>query len=134
MSEDEVNSEQNALKQVDSNFRCLTVTTRTSSSVVLKWSYENKEQVEDSANKEFVFKLLKLQSRDDWIASAWTRKSTCIVDNLEQNVCYSLQLLVLLEEEDEFRVVDKSEVFKVSLGPLKNLEFKFSHIFSVRFK
>lgn len=118
MAEDEVSSEQNALKQVDSNFRFLNITTRTSSSVVLKWSYENKE--EDCANKEFVFRLLKLQSRDDWIASAWTRKSTCIVDNLEQNVCYSLQLLVLLEEEDEFKVVDRSEVFKVSFGILED--------------
>lgn len=91
------------------SFRSLTVTTRTPSSVILHWDYV---PICDSP-KELVFKLLKLESRDEWKTISWTRKTTCTIDNLEQNICYSLQILVLAEDEDEFKVVDESDVFKV---------------------
>jgi Fibronectin type III domain len=93
-----------------SRFSALTVTTKTSSSVVLSWSYDRPGTV---GQKEIVFKLLKLESRDEWRSIAWTRKYTCTIENLEQNVCYSLQMLVLVEESDEFEVLDESEIFKV---------------------
>lgn len=101
-----------------SNFRSLNVTTQTSSSVILQWIYE-RPQLVCELSKELVFKLLKLETRDEWQAIAWTRKTTCTIENLEQNVCYSFQLLVLVEDEDEFKVVDESEVFKV-IKKLKN--------------
>jgi hypothetical protein len=90
-------------------FHSLTVTTH-KSSVVLTWLYDRPDF---SADQEFVFKLLRLETRDEWKPIAWTRKKTCTVKNLEQNVCYSLRLLVLLELVDEFKVIDESEVFKV---------------------
>lgn len=96
-----------------SNFRSIAVTTLTSSSVILQWIYEPPQSILDPSGK-VVFKLLKLETRDEWRAIAWTRKMTCKIENLEQNVCYSLQLLVLLHDEDEeFKVVDESEIFKV---------------------
>lgn len=96
-----------------SNFRSIAVTTLTSSSVILQWIYEPPQSILDPSGK-VVFKLLKLETRDEWRAIAWTRKMTCKIENLEQNVCYSLQLLVLLQDEDEeFKVVDESEIFKV---------------------
>lgn len=98
-----------------SNFRSLTVTTQTSSSVILQWIYDRTQTICEPS-KELVFKLLKLETRDEWKAIAWTRKTTCTIDNLEQNVCYSLQLLLLVEDEDEFKVVDESDVFKVKLN------------------
>lgn len=113
MSENQEVLEQNLVKQENSNFRSLTITTRTSSSVVLNWNYEN-DQFKDSTCAEFVFKLLKLQSRNEWITTTWTRRSSCTIENLEQNVCYSMQLLVLLEGENEFEIIDQSEIFKVS--------------------
>lgn len=94
--------------EVASNFRSISVTTRTSSLVVLHWLYENVR-----CDQELVFKVLQLQSRSEWKPIAWTRKSTCTIENLEQNVCYSLRILVLVEGEDEFRVTDESDVFKV---------------------
>ena len=96
-----------------SNFRSLTVTTLTPSSVTLQWIYEPPQSISD-LSREIVFKLLKLETRDEWKAIAWTRKMTCKIENLEQNVCYSLQLLVMVEDGDEFKVVDESNVFKVS--------------------
>jgi hypothetical protein len=93
-----------------SRFSALTVTTQTSSSVVLTWTYDRPSSV---GEREVVFKLLKLESRDEWKAIAWTRKSTCTIENLEQNVCYSLHMLVLVEGVDEFKVIDESEIFKV---------------------
>lgn len=123
MSENQEVCDQSLLKQANSNFRSLTVTTRTSSSVVLNWIYEN-DQIEDSSCAEFVFKLLKLQSRNEWITTAWTRNSTCTIENLEQNVCYSMQLLVLLEDDNQFNIVDQSEIFKVSRLAVK---IKFRH-------
>lgn len=95
-----------------SNFRSLTVTTLTSSSVILQWLYQPPQSISEPS-KEVVFKLLKLETRDDWKAIAWTRKMTCKIENLEQNVCYSLQLLVMLQDEDDFKVVDESDIFKV---------------------
>lgn len=95
-----------------SNFHSLKLTTETSSSVVLRWSYSTPQAVDPSS--EIVFKLLKLETRDEWKAIAWTRKMTCKIENLEQNVCYSLQLLALVANDDEFQVVDESDVFKVS--------------------
>lgn len=95
-----------------SNFHSLKITTETSSSVVLEWSYTTPQAVDPSS--EVVFKLLKLETRDEWKAIAWTRKMTCKIENLEQNVCYSLQLLALVANDDEFQVVDESDVFKVS--------------------
>lgn len=94
-----------------SNFSSIDVTTHTSSSAMLNWSYIRPATIESS--QEVVFKLLQLESRDEWRSIAWTRRTTCKIENLEQNVCYSLQLLVLLEDEAEFRVVDKSKIFKV---------------------
>lgn len=96
-----------------SNFH-LTVTTQTSSSVILQWIYNEAEAFADSSS-EIVFKLLRLESRDEWKSIAWTRKTSCKIENLEQNVCYSLQLLVLVQDDDEFKVVDQSDVFKVEL-------------------
>jgi hypothetical protein len=88
------------------------VTTLTSSSVVLTWKYAS---LISTSERELVFKLLKLETRDEWKAIAWTRKMTCTIKNLEQNVCYSLQILVLVEDEEEFKVVDESGIFKVSI-------------------
>lgn len=96
-----------------SNF-CLTVTTQTSSSVILQWIYEKTEALAESTS-EIVFKLLKLETRDEWKSIAWTRNRSCKIENLEQNVCYSLQLLVLVQDDDEFKVVDQSDVFKVEI-------------------
>lgn len=101
-----------------SNFRSLTVTTQTSSSVILQWIYDRTPTICEPS-KELVFKLLKLETRDEWKAIAWTRKTTCTIDNLEQNVCYSLQLLLLVEDEDEFKVLDESDIFKVKLNAKK---------------
>lgn len=114
-----------------SSFRSLTVTTQTSSSVILQWIYERPQPICESS-KELVFKLLKLETRDEWKAIAWTRKTTCTIDNLEQNVCYSLQLLLLVEDEDEFKLIDESEIFKVVKSIRQDLrKFLFSQIFSV---
>lgn len=96
--------------EATNRFSSLNVSTQTSSSVILTWTYSRSDEVGD---RELVFKLLKLESRDEWKAISWTRKSTCTIENLEQNVCYSLQILVLMEELEEFKVVDESEIFKV---------------------
>lgn len=118
------------LDETHSCFRSLTVTTQ-ATSVVVSWQYERPKA---SVDEEFVFKLLKLETRDEWKAIAWTRKMTCTVVNLEQNVCYSLQLLALVERDDEFEVIDKSEVFKVrALGSLQ-LSTHFDYCFSAQFK
>lgn len=112
---DETSSQQDLSEsspEVASNFNSLKITTETSSSVVLEWSYATPQAVDPSS--EIVFKLLKLETRDDWKAIAWTRKMTCKIENLEQNVCYSLQLLALVANDDGFQVVDESDVFKVS--------------------
>lgn len=102
---------ENLSKASITNFTSIDVTTHTSSSAILQWSYERPPTIESS--RQVVFKLLLLESRDEWKSLAWTRKTTCKIENLEQNVCYSLQLLVLVETKDDFKVVDKSEVFKV---------------------
>lgn len=107
-SKDEI---ENSPEALTSRFNSIDVMTHTSSSAILKWAYERPPTIESF--REVVFKLLLLESRDDWKPIAWTRKTTCKIEHLEQNVCYSLQLLVLVEVEDEFKVVDKSEVFKV---------------------
>jgi hypothetical protein len=108
-----------------SNFRSLSVSTLSESSVNLQWNYVRPASLSESA-KELVFKLLKLEARDEWKSIAWTRKMFCVVKNLEQNVCYSLKLLVLVEEENEFVIVDETDVFKAS--------FLMREIFSVEAK
>lgn len=115
--------------EAPSKFHTLSVTTQ-SSSVILQWNYERPESVEPT--REVVFKLLKQETRDEWKSIAWTRKTTCMVENLEQNVCYSLKLLALVEDEDKFRVVDESDVFKVRIGVHRNI--LNNKLFSVQFK
>jgi hypothetical protein len=94
-----------------SNFHSLEITTLSESSVNLQWNYVRPEHLQ---NVEIVFKLLKLEAKDEWKSIAWTRKSNEVLKNLEQNICYSLKLLVLIEEENEFKTVDETEVFKAS--------------------
>lgn len=108
-------------KEASSNFQALTVSTQTqaAASVVLQWTYNRPQSVEPS--QQVIFKLLKLESKDEWKAIAWTRKETCKIENLEQNVCYSLQLLALVEEGDEFKVIDRSDIFKVINAPQRDL-------------
>ena len=125
--EDEENVDENSPEAL-SNFRSLTVTTLTSSSVTLQWMYDRPQSVEPS--REIVFKLLKLESRNEWKAIAWTREMTCKIENLEQNVCYSLQLLVLIEEKDEFKIVDESDVFKVSELKIALIFYRWRRILS----
>lgn len=118
MSEDVVLEEEHLeieeIPPKTSNFNLLSVTTLTESSVNLQWNYERPPPFAD-VSIELVFKLLKLETRSEWKSIAWTRKMSCDVKNLEQNVCYSLKLLVLVEKEDEFEVVDGTEVFKASI-------------------
>lgn len=95
-----------------SNFHSLSVSTLSESSVHLQWNYSPESF--SSFSQEFVFKLLRLEARDEWKSIAWTRKMFCVVKNLEQNVCYSLKLLVLVEKENEFVIVDGTDVFKAS--------------------
>ena len=97
-----------------SNFRSLSVSTLSESSVNLQWNYVRPERL-STLSQELVFKLMKLEARDGWKSIAWTRKMFCVVKNLEQNVCYSLKLLVLVEEENEFVNVDETDVFKASI-------------------
>jgi 16S rRNA G527 N7-methylase RsmG len=93
-----------------SKFDEITCRTVTSSSVVVQWIYLNQNLNHDVV----VFKVLKLETRGEWKSVAWTRKTICQIENLEQNVCYSLKIHVLVEDETEFRVIDESEVFKVN--------------------
>lgn len=93
-----------------SNFCEITCRAVTSSSVIVQWIYLNQNL---DLKQDVVFKVLKLETRGEWRKVAWTRKTTCQIDNLEQNVCYSLKIHVLVEDETEFRVVDESQVFKV---------------------
>lgn len=101
-----------------SNFHSLKSENFSLSSVNLQWDYVRPQSVDPS--REIVFKLLKQETRDEWKSIAWTRKKTCIVENLEQNVCYSLKLLALVEDENEFRMVDESEIFKVKICGFEN--------------
>jgi hypothetical protein len=96
-----------------SNFSSLSVTTLSESSVNLQWNYIRPENL-SGISEELVFKLLRLEARDEWKSIAWTRKMFCVVNNLEQNVCYSLKLLVLVQKENEFVIVDETDVFKAS--------------------
>lgn len=122
-------------KEASSNFQALTVTTQTqaSASVILQWTYNRPQSIEPS--QQVIFKLLKLESKDEWKAIAWTRKATCKIANLEQNVCYSLQLLALVKEGDEFNAIDRSDIFKVILYIHTNLIIpSLSTAFSAQFK
>lgn len=98
----------------NTSFHGLSVTTLTESSVNLQWKYTRPEFLSD-VSKELVFKLLRLEARGEWKSIAWTRKLTCTVKNLEQNICYSLKLLVLVEKDDEFEIVDETEIFKARI-------------------
>lgn len=115
----------------ESNFSKIEFRTITSSSVIVEWIYLNQfsqtssQQALASAEQEqivtgdidsaqtFIYKMLKLETRGEWKTIARTKKTSCQIDNLEPNVCYSLKLHVLVEDVDRFRVVDESEVFKV---------------------
>lgn len=97
-----------------SNIHSLSVTTLTESSVNLQWKYVPSDSDSDPT-KVLVYKLVRLEARGEWKSIAWTRQMSCIVKNLEQNVCYSLKLLVLVEKENEFEIVDETDVFKASI-------------------
>lgn len=100
-----------------SKFHSLSVTTLTESSVNLQWKYIPPEELSNPSIK-LVFKLLRLETRGEWKSIAWTRKTSCDIKNLEQNVCYSLKLLVLVERESAFEVVYETDVFKVSFNEI----------------
>lgn len=111
--------------QTVSNFAKIEFRTVTTSSVIVEWIYLNQfpttsrqQAVEDEQliehDESFIYKVLKLETRGEWKTIARTKKTSCQIDNLEPNVCYSLKIHVLVEDVDRFRVVDESEVFKVS--------------------
>lgn len=105
----------------------------TSSSVIIQWIYLNQTHNKDDV---FVYKVLKLETRGEWKSVAWTRKTTCQIENLEQNVCYSLKIHVLVEDETEFRVIDESRVFKVKFSTQKipRISHTMNFHFSVQFQ
>lgn len=141
---EDVNINNNVMEKVDeeddetlstkseSNFSKIEFRTITSSSVIVEWIYLNQfsqtssQQAVASVEQEqivtgdvdsaqtFIYKVLKLETRGEWKTIARTKKTSCQIDNLEPNVCYSLKLHVLVEDVDRFRVVDESEVFKVN--------------------
>lgn len=103
-----------------SKFEYIKIAKQTTSTVVLEWKY-NDDKVEDGENPENpekVFKIVKLKNRNEWETISWTRKSICVMKNLEQNTCYSIKILVMIQMPDQFDVIDSSEVFKVNISKL----------------
>lgn len=98
-----------------SNFEYFRIAKQTRQQVVLEWKYlsneEEKEVIESP--KEKVFKIVKLKCRDEWETISWSRKSCCVIKNLEQNTCYSIKVLVMVQTFERFEVVDSSEILKV---------------------
>lgn len=101
-----------------SKFEYIKIAKQTTSTVVLEWKYnEDKiENLENPANPEKVFKIVKLKNRNEWETITLTRKSICVMKNLEQNTCYSIKILVMIQMADNFDVIDSSDVFKVNIN------------------
>lgn len=119
---DEITSQINEEKEEEqpinvSKFEYIKIAKQTTSTVVLEWKY-NDDKIEDEENPENpekVFKIVKLKNRNEWETICWTRKSICVMKNLEQNTCYSIKILVMIQMPDQFDVIDSSEVFKVNI-------------------
>lgn len=101
-----------------SKFEYIKIAKQTTSTVVLEWKYnEDKiEDLENPENPEKVFKIVKLKNRNEWETISLTRKSICVMKNLEQNTCYSIKILVMIQMADNFDVIDSSDVFKVNIN------------------
>jgi hypothetical protein len=67
----------------------------------------------DDEDPEKVFKVVTLKNRYEWETICWSRKSSCTIKHLEPNTCYSMKVLVMVAKEDQFDVVDSSEIIKV---------------------
>jgi hypothetical protein len=115
-----------------SKFEYIKIVKQTTSTVVLEWKYNDEvaEKVEDFDNEgsadgeiteeveepaEKVFKIVKLKNRNEWETICWTRKSLCVIKNLEQNTCYSIKILVMVQTTEKFEAIDSSDVFKVNI-------------------
>ncbi|CAO1430006.1 unnamed protein product [Diamesa serratosioi] len=98
-----------------SNFTFINVINQTISSIDLQWEYSAAIAM-SSACHEYVFQIIKMKARDLWEKIYWGRKSQCTIKCLEQNVCYSLKILVLEQQDDEFVRIDESNIFKIAIG------------------
>lgn len=91
-----------------SRFDFARIAKQTTSIVVLEWKY-----IDYNCDVEKVYKIVKLKNHDEWETICWSRKSSCIIKNLEQNTCYSIKVLVMQQLNDRFQAVDSSEILKV---------------------
>lgn len=98
---------------VVSKFEYIKIAKQTTSTVVLEWKYIDDSK--NAVNVEKVYKIVKLKNRNEWETICWTRKSMCVIKNLEQNTCYSIKILVMVQMPDQFEVIDSSDVFKVNI-------------------
>lgn len=122
------------VEKAPNKFEYIKIVKQTTSTVVLEWKYIDNTFYED----EKVFKIVKLKNRDEWETICWSRKSMCVIKNLEQNTCYSIKINVMTQMTDKFHVVDSSDVFKVSKQYIRGIWIKKYQFvvnnFSARYK
>ncbi|CRL08179.1 CLUMA_CG021056, isoform A [Clunio marinus] len=95
------------------NFKNIKVETKSPSSIILTWVYE--KSASNGTEEEIVFKLLKLETYHVWKSLLWTRKNFVIVENLEQNFCYTFRIHVMCQRDSQYEILDESNVFKYSI-------------------
>lgn len=117
-----------------SHFEFIKIVKQTTSTVVLEWQYSDEKTIEGS---EKVFKIVKLQNRNEWETIIWTKKSMCVIKNLEQNTCYSIKILVMVQTYERFVETDSSNILKVIHAALKIADDKILlqiFIYSARYR
>jgi hypothetical protein len=99
---------QQLLYATRNRFEYFKIAKQTTSTVVLEWKY-----IDYNCDVEKAFKIVKLKNRDEWEPICWSRKPSCIIKNLEQNMCYSMKVLVMQQQPDKYQAIDSSAILKV---------------------
>jgi hypothetical protein len=117
-----------------SNFEYIKILKQTTSSLALEWKY-NDNDIDNTKLEctERVFKIVKLKNRDEWETMCWSRNSTCVIKNLEQNVCYSIKILVMQQTFERFLEIDSSDIFKVIYFQFLSVFYDFRTYISLIF-
>ncbi|KAG5673650.1 hypothetical protein PVAND_003678 [Polypedilum vanderplanki] len=108
--EEEQEQQHQLIRHAKSRFEYFKIVKQTTSTVVLEWKY-----IDYNCDVEKVFKVVKLKNHNEWETICWSRKSSCIIKNLEQNTCYNIKVLVMQQLPDKFEAVNSSEVLKCSM-------------------
>jgi hypothetical protein len=97
-----------------STFDYIKIAKQTISTVVLEWKYNHNEDDGEVKPDEIVFKIVKLKNRNEWETLCWSRKSSCVIKNLEQNTCYSIKVLAMVQKYERFEEIGSSNILKVN--------------------